>query len=120
MTKFTPGPWKVHRHSHADGELWLSVVNGAWDITHNSAAQPGVIADAAYSAMPDAENEANAVLIAAAPELFEALKNAVHALQYCMNHHMPDDEMLRPKCQKNIDTARVALLKASPKPDGVE
>ena len=83
--KHTPGPWRVHRHPHINNELWLSVLSGAWDITHNYASRPGVVADARYSAMSDAENEANARLIAAAPDLlaaaltaFDATKDAPH------------------------------------------
>lgn len=71
---FTKGPWKVLKHEHIHGDLWLSVINGAWDITSNGAAEPGVIADARYSAMSDEENLANAHLIAAAPELYWVCK----------------------------------------------
>ena len=72
--KHTPGPWKICRHNHRDGELWLTVVNGAWDLTHNYAKHRDIVADARFSAMSDEENEANARLIAAAPELLEALQ----------------------------------------------
>jgi len=77
MTKHTPGPWRINHHSHIYGELWLSVLDGAFDITHNGAAKPCVVACSRYSAMSDEENLANARLIAAAPELLEALKEAV-------------------------------------------
>lgn len=76
MSDFTKGPWSVNRHQHIDDELWLTVLAGAWDITSNSASMPGVVADAKYSAMSDKENLANAHLIAAAPEMYEALLKA--------------------------------------------
>ena len=73
MGKYTPGPWKVNHHSHIHGEQWLSVLDGAFDITHNGASKPCVVADSKYSAMSDEENLANALLIASAPEMYEAL-----------------------------------------------
>ncbi len=81
MSKHTPGPWAVHEHGHANGEQWLSVLHGAWDITHNYASRPGVVADAAHSAMSDATNLANARLIAAAPDLFYALKMCIQRIE---------------------------------------
>ena len=72
QTMHTKGPWKVEKHSHINGELWLTVLSGAWDITHNGG--KSAIADCRYSAMSDEENKANAKLIAAAPELLEALE----------------------------------------------
>jgi len=77
-SKATPGPWKVHHHDHHEGEQWLSILHGAWDITHNHANNNGVVADAKYSAMSDEENLANAEFIVRAcnshHELLEALK----------------------------------------------
>lgn len=70
MSKHTPGPWKAVQH----GEDWWSVLKGAWDISQNGASEPGVVACAKYSAMTPEENEANARLIAAAPEMLEALR----------------------------------------------
>jgi hypothetical protein len=75
--KFTPGPWKVHHYSHINEEQWLGVLNGAFDLTHNGAGNPAVIACSKYSAMTDEENLANANLISAAPELLVALEYAV-------------------------------------------
>jgi hypothetical protein len=100
----TPGPWKVHKHPHIRNELWLSVLHGAWDITHNSAADPGVIADAKYSAMSDEENLANAHLIAAAPDLLEALKNMCDLMD-----RIHGDAMIGKPIRKQ---ARAAIAKA--------
>ncbi len=75
MSAHTPGPWTAVEHEQASGERgWWSVLRGAWDISHNQAAKPGVVADCQYSAMTPEENEANARLIAAAPDLLAALE----------------------------------------------
>lgn len=58
--KHTQGPWKVHHHSHINKEQWLSILNGAFDITHNGASNPAVVACSRYSAMSNEENLANA------------------------------------------------------------
>ena len=79
--KHTQGPWEVHYHSHINKELWLSILKGAWDITHNGASNPAVVACSKYSAMGEEENLANAYLIAAAPDLLEACKFAFENLK---------------------------------------
>lgn len=78
-TKFTEGPWKVISGVHEDsgemydaGETWVNV-NGP----------DGVIADCLHGGCLSADEDealANAKLIAAAPELLEALKELHH---YC-------------------------------------
>jgi len=68
-TKFTPAPWRVHKQEHARNELWLTVLNGSIDVTHNKS-----IATNRYSALSDEENLANAHLIAASPDLYSALE----------------------------------------------
>jgi hypothetical protein len=78
MNNHTPGPWEVCGHKHMNNDLWLTVLNGAWDITHNK--EPHVIASSKYSAMKPEENRANAYLIAASPELLEACIKAYEAL----------------------------------------
>ena len=73
-TKFTPGPWKVFRAS--DGRFILGVGDK----------NAGGITDGGDVATNDlgiwrsgAERDANAALIAAAPELYEALAGLVAA-----------------------------------------
>lgn len=77
-------PWKVHTHSHIDHEQWLSILQGAWDITHNGASNPAIVACSKYSAMTDAENLANAEFIVRAvnshDDLVEALEFALQQL----------------------------------------
>jgi len=61
-TKYTPGPW-----------AWDTDPNGdRWIIGDKSTWVPRIAKIPRYSEMP---NEANARLIAAAPELVEALRN---------------------------------------------
>lgn len=77
----TPGPWKVHHYSHINKEQWLGILNGAFDITHNGASNPAVVACSKYSVMSAEENLANANLMAAAPDLLEACKAAKKYLE---------------------------------------
>jgi hypothetical protein len=66
----TPGPWAVQRLSHARDELWLQVGQA-------SGREPmpkGCVAELKYLVTPEDEQEANAHLMAAAPELLEALR----------------------------------------------
>ncbi len=91
--KHTPEPWKVHHHSHINREQWLSILNGTFDITHNGAANPAVVACSKYSAMTDEENLANAQRIVdcvnaceginpkAVPDLLGAAKYALADLE---------------------------------------
>lgn len=62
-TKHTPGPWKVQK---PDSQSYAHTItgNGFW------------IADVAHGAIKD-DDVANAHLIAAAPELLEALKKCL-------------------------------------------
>ena len=82
MAKHTPGPWKAVQHDRG----WWTVLQGAWDISHNEASRPGVVASSKYSVMSIPENEANARLIAAAPELLEALKGAAMVIDACIRN----------------------------------
>ena len=72
--KHTPGPWEINHYSHIYGEQWLGVLNGAFDITHNGASKPCVVACSKYSAMSDQENLANAELIASAPTMYDYIE----------------------------------------------
>ena len=64
MSKFTPGPWEADTSA-------LAVFRGA---------DQSLIADLDHSGS-DEEGEANATLIAAAPELLEKLSEAVELLE---------------------------------------
>lgn len=65
-TKHTPGPWRVEQDGNMNPNLTFRIC-GPWIHRKSSARQP-------YHALAD--TEANARLIAAAPELLEALKLA--------------------------------------------
>jgi len=69
--KFTPGPWDVHETSQG-----LEI--------HPLSDEHGLIVIADVQGAP--QNEANARLIASAPELLEALQEAVDCLKHGEYH----------------------------------
>ena len=92
MSKHTPGPWVVagpNLIDQADAGIWGS---GEFDF---------VICDMQRDGYEDAEQGANARLIAAAPDLLEAL-------EYCLDC-LGDEFALPADCQNN---ARAAIAKA--------
>jgi len=95
MSKHTPGPWTYylaskHYPNGSDNDYGRIV----WAIGHGEVAQtPGRLLDT--------EDEANARLIAAAPDLLEALEQVVNLLDY-------DDDSLGARM-----VARAAILKAT-------
>lgn len=82
----TPGPWSVGHQLYstmpvyADGAQGVAVADCAMNATYGR--------DGSY-AITSAEMEANAKLIAAAPEMLEALKKVAHAQYMCNNRHEP-------------------------------
>lgn len=77
----TPGPWEVVRHAHIDGELWLSVNQHA-----DARGMKEWIAEIKYLTTEAERQWANARLIAAAPDLLEALKDCCAALGGTVAH----------------------------------
>lgn len=69
----TPGPWKILRHDLGDEEICSVPVEIRGGNGRLVVADEGGLAPAAYEWTAE-EIEANASLIAAAPELLEALK----------------------------------------------
>jgi hypothetical protein len=63
----TPGPWTIQRRSPA-AVRWDSIIRG-------SNGEP--VASSLAAGYPERESEANARLIAAAPDLLKALKTAI-------------------------------------------
>lgn len=98
-TAHTPGPWKAERHSHIPGRYAIRSTSGTtvghtWD------------ADAAR-------------LIAAAPELLEALKDCANDLADMIKHHYRDTLDYPSQKQKYdadmqpVESARAAIAKAT-------
>lgn len=75
QSKHTPGPWYLGSHKPDHG-IWI----GGRDRTDGSAVLP-FLAIAKTLNWPD-NYQANAQLIAAAPELLAALKDAAHLMDY--------------------------------------
>jgi hypothetical protein len=99
-TKFTPGPWVLY----AD----LPSANPNWHIV-TSANKQRVLANV-HIEPGNATDEANALMIAAAPDMYEALKAAVEA-------EGPFGTDARPAW---FNAACAALSKASPASAGEE
>lgn len=101
MSRHTPGPWSL-RESYDRGEPSGYVVSGEYENT----------ADVILGSFGDKETEANAYLIAAAPEMYEALR-AVHAAAagFCDGICPPPDswegfmEIVRDETRKALDKA---------------
>lgn len=85
---FTPGPW---RYSDVIGGCWVYASDGRQVL--------------AYTYSPDKENRANARLVAAAPELLEALKPFVAAT---LTHNGHVIGLMR----EDFERARAAIAKA--------
>jgi hypothetical protein len=95
--KFTPGPWVNHGRITQPG------------IPHSAVAAEMLIARVYSKHFGDSEQEiANANLIAAAPELLEALKAVLKDEEW--NAAMADE--VTPGARDNIRKARAAIAKA--------
>lgn len=94
MSKHTPGPWEERTDAHGRGRI---SAGGVWIATTWLATGDGNDA-------PQLPARANARLIAAAPDLLEALKAIVKSLAD------QDDEGLIEHAQQMID-ARAAIAK---------
>lgn len=82
----TPGPWLFH-----EGLGWCLVKAGNREVLK-------------YMHSPDHENQANARLIAAAPELLEVLEDLLYA--YCDPGNQGGDH------DEKVEAARAAIAKA--------
>lgn len=93
-TKFTPGPWSiVDRGQHEENERdeWKALM--ADDGRH--------VAHVCLWGGPDAQADANAHLLAAAPDLYAALRTMLEAFQVTT----PKNEA---EAMKNINARRIA------------
>jgi hypothetical protein len=73
-TKFTKGKWEAIKHPDSDTLFYIN----------NEELRMGQIATC-YYVSEKSESEANAKLIAAAPEMFEMLKELKNRLEYYMD-----------------------------------
>lgn len=82
-TKHTPGPWTVMDLPHVSGDLWLAIGHMDGDVERGPVADilgektflP--VADLKYLPVSEAEQRANATLIAAAPAILDALRESM-------------------------------------------
>lgn len=103
----TPGPWKVEQESGNDGEAEVIVADNrticwtadTWD-------------DARKKAVITAEDYANGVLIASAPDLLDALRNTKDELIALYERLYPNDESENDTTLV-IDQAIAAIEKAT-------
>ncbi len=105
MTQHTPGPWDDQYPQHSPGEIHIygadgNIVGSVWGIEND--------------AQKDTVSVANARLIAAAPELLEALKGLCNTLrEYSKNRETP--QLHGPVCVAS-EQARAAIAKAEVTP----
>lgn len=93
--KGTPGPWSLNRHG--------AVVGGKFHEYANGSAQSQVAMVVGSREVVEQEMKANAALIAAAPELLEALKDCVRGLEHIASQLFPD----------TLERAHAAIAKAT-------
>lgn len=102
QTKWTPGPWRI---DEANRTLVARLVGGEYEYICSVDPEEFSVSD-----MTDEENRANATLIAAAPELYEALEDL---LGYFRSGNAVDVERATIKANApEVLAARAALKKA--------
>lgn len=97
MSKHTPGPWKV------DCERWIE---GAGNRFVAKTAEKG------FTAAENEEQSANAALIAAAPELLEALRRCIECLNGPVSDLMTGDALAAAGVYGALIQAGAAIAKA--------
>ena len=75
MGNFTPGPWKSRDYKNDEGGIWIDCY--AWN---RKKSLGGTLATAHGTGTGAGNVEANARLIATAPELYEAIKQVISYL----------------------------------------
>lgn len=107
MSAHTPGPWVFgnwadKKQGEPDGASWVEI----WSLQDGEDALP-------FVACKHQDQLANARLIAAAPELLEALKDMleVHGVRW---EHVRADSSIPQSWVELSDKARAAIAKATP------
>ena len=94
----TPGPWEIRPHNDAE------IRDARWIF-----AKSGLVCKDVYGDSLD-QSDANARLIAAAPDLLAALQDTVESLDYAAKVlHAPE----KSKFRENVANARAAIAKAT-------
>lgn len=110
MSKFTKGPWQV-LPEEADKD-YIRIRGTVWGGRYKVANVPTPV----YEGVPQRELEetqANAALIAAAPELLAALEAVIEWYDMEADHSIePDFYKRMASCQVSEDMAREAIAKA--------
>ncbi len=98
MSKHTPGPW--HYFETEDGRCRVKPLNRKYIVAECSAMEPQC-----------EEQRSNARLMAAAPELLEALNKLVAHVDF-----IPTDPYYRNETKELMGAARAAIAKAEAQP----
>jgi len=107
--KHTPGPWKV---LNARKEDWLGRPLEYWTVTADDG-DKWLCASPEWDPEHEAESEANARLIAAAPELLEAI---VLALPYVTDAEGFPEQFKPGVVARHVAQIRAAIAKATGEP----
>lgn len=91
--KYTPGPWKLVMNGK--GEKFIDTPRCIWSL-----------GSFIFS-------EADACLIAAAPELLEALQEAINELEFQYSAHLTIDKKLQPMDDLVLERLQAVIAKAT-------
>lgn len=98
-TSFTPGPWEVYKWNDGTGAVFVKPFTHVCQINHK----------------PEREYWGNASLISAAPDLYEALKDALQMLQQFKEYRQTNGlSMGEVFLDCTLEKASAALSKANP------
>ena len=109
MSTHTPAPWTLKSQPNCAGDGWTRIMHGNQQIAKITA----IHAAGSREAGDFETEEANARLIAAAPELLDALKNALRELEW-----MDRNALIRARSGgdyievEHLAEIRAAILKA--------
>jgi hypothetical protein len=108
MSKHTPGPWRTEFDSYGGYDCMTAGQHIRSDTKLICTVDYGNYGNIRFDESPNLEADANACLIAAAPELLEACKYAVG--RNCGCHSSTDKDWHGQHCE--IPRLRAAIIKA--------